>query len=77
MKENAGIRKLSGKFSSIKSRSGGEERKMKALELLMPRIVIPKEIFGFRSKDLLMITIATTCLIAPLVATIVLWLIVY
>jgi hypothetical protein len=76
MKANAGIRTFKGKFSSIKSRSDAEERSRKALELI-PRIVIPKEIFGFRTKDFLMITIAAACFIAPLVATIAMWIIVY
>ena len=76
MKAKAEMSKFNGKFSSIKSRSGAEERSMKALALI-PRIVVPKEIFGFRSKDFLMITIAAACLTAPLVATIALWIIVY
>ncbi len=50
--------------------------RMRALEFI-PRISIPKEIYGFRSKDFLMIAIATTCLVAPFVATMVMWITVY
>ncbi len=78
MNTNSAVKKLNRKRWSIKSRNGGdkEEKKMNASQLI-PRIVIPEEILGFRSRDFLMVTVIATCLIAPLVATIVVWVTVY
>jgi hypothetical protein len=70
-------------MQNIKHNTGGNQMntfmpflRMKTLELI-PRIAIPKKIYGFRSKDFLIITIATAFFVGPFVAAMAMWITVY